>query len=87
MRRDMEWKVHREDGTRCLVRVSCFAKKYRFQFKDEGAENWDYAREPSLADLEMLCETVRRRRQRRQASEEDLARARELLRLARQGSS
>ncbi|MCC7518948.1 MAG: hypothetical protein IT578_07165 [Verrucomicrobiae bacterium] len=83
MRREMEWKTRREDGRRCVVRVSCFAKQYRFRFKEEDAGVWDSSREPSLADLEILCETVRRRRQRRQASDEDLARAEELLRRAR----
>lgn len=84
MRRDMEWKTERDDGTRYEVRVSCFAKKYRFQFKAQDSEGWDYRREPSLADLERLCETVRRRRQRRQASDEDLARAERMLARARQ---
>ncbi len=84
MRRDMEWKSERDDGTRYEVRVSCFAKIYRFQFKDRNAAGWDYAREPAIADLERLCETVRRRRQRRQASDEDLARAERLLAIARQ---
>lgn len=84
MRRDMEWKAERDNGTRYEVRVSCFAKNYRFQFKERGAAGWDYAREPSIADLERLCNTVRRRRQRRQASDEDLARAERMLEIARQ---
>ena len=84
MRRDMEWKAERDDGTRYEVRVSCFAKKYRFQFMEPGAVKWDYTREPSITDLERLCDTVRRRRQRRQASDEDLTRAERLLAIARQ---
>ena len=84
MRRDMEWKAEHDDGTHYEVRVSCFAKNYRFQFKERGATAWDYAREPSIVDLEQLCNTVRRRRQRRQASDEDLVRAERMLAIARQ---
>lgn len=83
MRRDMEWKARRADGRRYRVRVRCFGKQYRFQFKEEDAESWDSRRTPEIADLETLRETVRRRFQRRQASLEDLARAEELLRRAR----
>ncbi len=79
MRRNISWRMKREDGTSCEVRVSFFGGKYQFQFKESIADEWDYKRSPSPQDLEALVDAVRRRYQRRQASEREVEIAERLL--------
>lgn len=78
MRRSIEWKTKRPDGTCCEVRVSFFGGKYEFQFKEDGQERWDYSREPSSEDLENLWDAVQRRYQRRQITDKELKEARRI---------
>ncbi len=79
MRRNIEWKTRRDDGTSYEVRVSNFGGKYKFQFLETGTTAWDYKRPPSIEDLEKFCEAVRRRHPRQQVSNEELARAERML--------
>jgi hypothetical protein len=68
MRRDINWTTKRDDGSRYDVRVTWFSKKFKFQFKDKGAELWDYNRPPSREDLETFFDAIERRYHRRQAT-------------------
>lgn len=78
MRRCIEWKTKRSDGTYYEVRVSFFGGKYGFQFKEDSQEGWDYSREPSAEDLEELWNAVQRRYQRRQVTDKELKEARRI---------
>lgn len=80
MRREIHWKNKREDGTFYEVRVSFFGGKYKFQFREDIDERWDYDRRPSRDDLAMLLDIVQRRFQRRQAGPKELKEAQRLLR-------
>ncbi len=80
MRREIHWKIKREDGTFCDVRVSYFGGKFKFQFQENISEVWDYERTPSRDDLLMLLEIVQRRFYRRQAGSKELKEAQWLLR-------
>ena len=79
MRRDLNWKTKREDGTSYEVRVVFFGKKFEIQFKEKGAEDWDHQRRPSRDDLTQLLETLERYYNRRRASLIDVAAAKKLL--------
>jgi len=72
MRREVEFNVKRDDGTKYEVRVSPFGGKFKFQFKEKGAEGWDYDRQPERADLEELLEIIKRRYARRRSSTKDI---------------
>ena len=78
MRRSIEWKTKRTDGTYYEVRVSFFGGKYSFQFKEGTDEEWDYSREPSSEDLQGLWDAVQRRYQRRQVTDKELKEARRI---------
>jgi hypothetical protein len=78
MRRSIEWKTKRGDGTSYEVRVSFFGGKYTFQFKEDVQEEWDYSRKPSLEDLQDLWDAVQRRYQRRQITDKELKEARRI---------
>ena len=79
MRRKIAWKVKREDGTCYEVRVNYFGGKYTFQFCERTEERWDYQRAPAREDLEMLYDHVKRRYQRRLASQDEIHEAKRLL--------
>ncbi len=79
MRRDINWKTKRPDGTRYTVRVTWFSATFKIQFKDEGSERWDYDRKPTRRDLEDLLDAVQRRYQRREASIKVLEEAQRLF--------
>lgn len=79
MRRDINWKTKREDGTWYEVRVTPFGGKFRFQFREKGASAWDYQRRPSREDVEQLVDVVARRHQRQLAKDSELAEAKQLL--------
>ncbi len=68
MRRDINWTVKRDDGTKYDVRVTWFSKAFKFQFKERGVDRWDYDRKPSREDLETFLETIDRRYHRKQAT-------------------
>ena len=79
MRRSMEWKTKRDDGTFYQVRVSFFGGKYIFQFKESTHVEWDYSRVPAVEDIQDLWDTIQRRYQRSQVTEKELNEARRLL--------
>jgi len=79
VRREIEFKIKREDGTVYDVRVSPFSGKFKFQFKDKGVEFWDYDRKPDRTDLETLVDTIERRYARRRSSLKDVEAVRKML--------
>ena len=79
MRRDLNWKTKREDGTAYEVRVIFFGKKFEIQFKEKDAEDWDHQRRPSREDLVQLLETMERYYNRRRASLIEIAAAKKML--------
>jgi hypothetical protein len=79
VRRDLNWKAKREDGTSYDVRVIFFSKEFKFQFRDKGEEKWDHKRKPSLADVETFTETIRRYYPRRVATAAELVLAEKML--------
>jgi hypothetical protein len=68
MRRDINWKTKRDDGSRYEVRVTWFAGALKIQFREHGSEKWEYDRKPTRQDLEDLRDAIARRYQRREAS-------------------
>ncbi len=80
MRREIHWKTKREDGTFYDVRVNFFGGEFKFQFRENTAEGWDYKRFPSRDDLLTLLDAVQRRYQRQQAAPKEVEIARQLLR-------
>jgi hypothetical protein len=83
MRRDINWKTKRDDGTSYEVRVTYFGSRFKFQFKEKGEDRWDYDRLPGVEDLEMFLDTIQRRYQRRQATLKELEEAERLLAAAK----
>lgn len=79
MRRDINWKIKRDDGTSYEVRVTWFSGKFKMQFREKGAERWDYDRKPDPADLAELVDQIERRYQRRNATLKELEEARRML--------
>ena len=72
MRREVEFKMKRDDGSKYEVRVSPFAGMFRFQFKEQGAVEWDYERRPERVDMEELLDIIKRRYARRRSSMKDI---------------
>jgi hypothetical protein len=61
-----EWKIKSSDERKCaetLVRVTHFARKLKWQFRDEEG-NWEYDREPVFEHWEKLYSQARARYQR-----------------------
>ena len=79
MRRDINWKTKREDGTSYDVRVTWFAGKFKFQFQEKGATRWDYERRPERGDLEEFLETIERYHNRHRATPLELTQAKKML--------
>lgn len=79
MSRDINWKTTDDDGNKYQVRVHYFGGAFKFQFKEAGAEDWDYKRPISLHDLETFLDTIQRRYPRRQATHDQLIMAQNLL--------
>lgn len=79
MNRDINWKTKRDDGTSYEVRVYWFSGKFKMQFREKGADSWDYDRKPSPADLADLVDNIERRYQRRNATLKELEIARKML--------
>ncbi len=61
MRRDINWTTKRDDGSRYDVRITWFSGRFKFQFKERGADRWDYDRLPSPEDLETFLDAIDRR--------------------------
>ena len=79
MRRDINWTTKRDDGSRYDVRITWFSGQYKFQFRERGAESWDYDRVPGHEDLETFLDAIERRYQRKQATLKELEEARRLV--------
>jgi hypothetical protein len=72
MRRDINWTTKRDDGSRYDVRVTWFSGRFKFQFREKGADRWDYDRPPSPEDLATFLDAIERRYTRRQATLKEL---------------
>jgi hypothetical protein len=79
MRRDINWKTRRDDGSRYDVRVTWFSGRFKFQFREKGATGWEYDRPPSREDLETFLDAIQRRYQRREATLKELEEAQRLM--------
>jgi hypothetical protein len=79
MRRDINWTIKRDDGSRYDVRVTWFSGSYKFQFKEKGATRWDYDRKPSREDLEVFLDAIDRRYHRKQATLKEFEEAQRLM--------
>ncbi len=79
MRRDINWKTKRDDGTSYEVRVTWFSNKFKLQFRENGTDFWDYDKKPTLEDLENLVDNIQRRYQRRGATLKELEEAQRML--------
>jgi hypothetical protein len=79
MRREIEFNIRRDDGTKCEIRVNPFSGRFKFRFKEAGAEKWDYERKPNREELEMFLDILQRRYQRRRSAHEDVVEAERML--------
>jgi hypothetical protein len=79
MRRDINWTTKRDDGSRYDIRVTWFSGSFKFQFKERGAERWDYDRKPSREDLETFLDAIDRRYHRKQATLKEFEEAQRLV--------
>jgi hypothetical protein len=79
MNRDINWVTKRDDGSRYDVRVHWFSGTYKFQFKERGADRWDYDRKPSREDLETFLDAIDRRYHRRQATLKEFEEAKRIV--------
>jgi hypothetical protein len=79
MRRDINWTTKRDDGSKYDVRVTWFSGAYKFQFKERGAERWDYDRQPQRIDWETFLDAIDRRYHRKQATLKEFEEAQRLV--------
>lgn len=79
MRRDINWTTKRDDGSKYDVRVTWFSGTFKLQFKERGAERWEYDRAPSREDWETFLDAIERRYQRRQATHKELEEAKRMV--------
>lgn len=79
MRRDINWKTKRDDGTAYEVRVTWVSGHFKLQFREKGTDFWVYDKPPTREDLETLVDTIERRYQRRAATLKELEEAQRLL--------
>jgi hypothetical protein len=79
MRRDINWTAKRDDGSRYDVRVTWFSGSFKLQFKERGADRWDYDRRPTREDWETFLDAIERRYTRRQATLKELEEAQRLV--------
>lgn len=79
MRRDINWKTKRDDGSSYEIRVTWFSGAFKIQFKEKGADRWDYDRKPSREDLEIFFDAIQRRYQRREATLKEMQVAQRML--------
>jgi hypothetical protein len=82
MRRDINWTTKREDGSRYDVRVTWFSGTFKLQFKERGAEKWEYDRKPSPEDWETFLDAIDRRYHRRQATLKEFEEAQRMVKEA-----
>ena len=79
MRRDINWKTKREDGSVYFVRVTWFSGRFKLQFKEGKTGAWEYDRVPTREDLETFVDAIARRYQRREATLRELEEAQRML--------
>ncbi len=79
MRRDINWTTKRDDGSRYDVRVNWFSGTFKLQFKERGAEKWEYDRKPSPDDWATFLDAIERRYQRRQATLKEMEEAQRMV--------
>lgn len=82
MRRDINWTTKRDDGSRYDVRVTWFSGKFKLQFKERGADRWEYDRTPTAEDWATFLDAIERRYQRRQATLKELEEAKRMVKEA-----
>ena len=82
MRRDINWTTKRDDGSRYDVRVNWFSGTFKLQFKERGAEKWEYDRKPNAVDSATFLDAIERRYTRRQATYKELEEARRMVKEA-----
>lgn len=79
MRRDINWTTKRDDGSRYDVRVTWFSGTFKLQFKERGADRWEYDRKPSAEDWETFLDAIERRYTRKTATLKELEEARRMV--------
>jgi hypothetical protein len=79
MRRDINWTTKRDDGSRYEVRVTWFSGTFKLQFKERGAERWDYDRKPERIDWETFLDAIDRRYHRKQATLKEFEEAQRMV--------
>jgi hypothetical protein len=79
MRRDINWITKRDDGSRYDVRVTWFSGTFKLQFKEKGADRWEYDRVPSAQDWADFLDAIERRYTRRTATYKELLEARRMV--------
>jgi hypothetical protein len=79
MRRDINWTTRRDDGSRYDVRVTWFSGTFKLQFKERGADRWEYDRKPSREDWETFLDAIERRYTRKTATLKELEEARRMV--------
>jgi hypothetical protein len=79
MRRDINWKTKRADGSVYFVRVTWFSGRFKLQFAEGKNGRWEYERVPSREDLETFVNAIERRYQRREATLKELEEAKRML--------
>lgn len=82
MRRDINWTTRRDDGSRYEVRVTWFSGTFKIQFKERGADRWDYDRKPSREDWDTFLDAIERRYQRKQATLKEYEEAQRMVKEA-----
>jgi hypothetical protein len=82
MRRDINWTTKRDDGSRYDVRVTWFSGTFKLQFKERGAERWEYDRKPTAEDWATFLDAIERRYTRRQATHKELEEAKRMVKEA-----
>jgi hypothetical protein len=82
MRRDINWTTKRDDGSRYDVRVTWFSGKFKLQFKERGADRWEYDRPPNAEDWATFLDAIERRYTRKQATLKELEVARKMVKEA-----
>jgi hypothetical protein len=79
MRRDINWTVRRDDGSRYEVRVTWFSGTFKIQFKERGEDRWDYDRKPNAEDWETFLDAIERRYQRKTATLKEFQEAQRMV--------
>jgi hypothetical protein len=79
MRRDINWKTKRDDGSVYFVRVTWFSGRFKLQFCEGKHGKWEYDRVPTREDWETFLNAIERRYQRREATLKELETARRMV--------